>query len=288
MTRTPSRPATTLADNGGPPDAAATLYPGKVMHARLKPFGHRFAYRVFTLLVDIDRLAEADRASPLFSLGRFNLMSFHEADHGPRDGTPLRAHVDRLLAAQGLAPPARVLLLCYPRILGYVFNPLSVYFAYDAHGRMSAVIYEVRNTFGDLHTYVEPVRAGQLGPEGIRQRRAKAFYVSPFIDMAQTYAFRVLPPGEAVRVRILESDAGGPLLSASFAGTRRAATSGAILSLCLKIPFMTLKVMGGIHLEAIKLWLKGAPFHTPSQRPRTVQRNTAPAGADVLRLSDEV
>lgn len=267
--------ATTMADNGGPPPAAAQLYPGTVMHARLKPFGHRFSYSVFTLLADIDRLAEAGKVSRLFSVGRFNLMSFNEADHGPRDGSSLRAHVDRQLAARGLAAPARVLLLCYPRILGYVFNPLSVYFAYDENDDLLAVIYEVRNTFGDLHTYVEPVLPGQLGPEGVRQTRAKAFYVSPFIDMAQTYAFRVLPPGEAVRVRILESDADGPVLSAAFAGRRQEATSGAVLSLCLKIPFMTLKIIGGIHWEAAKLWLKGARFHSPSRRPRTVQRNTA-------------
>ena len=104
--------ATTMADNGGPPPAAAQLYPGMVMHARLKPFGHRFSYSVFTLLVDIDRLAEAAKVSRLFSVGRFNLMSFNEADHGPRDGSSLRAHVDRLLAARGIStPPARVLLL---------------------------------------------------------------------------------------------------------------------------------------------------------------------------------
>lgn len=279
MTR-PRPMATTQEANGPPPEAAAVLYPGKVMHARLKPFGHRFDYTVFSLLIDLDRLDEADRQSRLFSVGRFNLASFHEADHGPRDGTPLRAHVEGLLAARGIeAPPARILLLCYPRILGYVFNPLSVYFAYGAEGELVALVYEVRNTFGDIHTYVEPVRERQRGPEGIRQSRAKAFYVSPFIDMAQTYAFRVLPPGKAVRVRILESDATGPLLSAAFAGTAVPATSRALFSLCLKIPLMTLKVIAGIHWEAFRLWLKGAPFHSPSQRPGTIRRHKAYTGS---------
>jgi len=261
------RPVTTWSDNGPAPEAAAVLYPGKVMHARLKPFGHRFTYTVFSLLIDLDRLAEANRLSPLFSVNRINLLSFRAADHGPRDGSDLRTHIDALLAEQGLARSARVLLLCYPRVAGYVFNPLSVYFAYDGDGALTALIYEVRNTFGELHTYVAPVRNGQAGPEGVRQDQQKLFYVSPFIDMAQHYHFRILPPGAAVRVRILETDGEGPLLSASFAGRARRLTSRAVLSLCLKIPFMTLKVIGGIHWEALKLWLKGAPFHSPSKRP---------------------
>ena len=260
-------PPTTMETNGAAPSAAASLYPGLVMHQRLKPFGHRFTYRVFSLLIDLDRLQEAGRQSPLFSVERANLVSFRQRDHGPRDGSSLREHVDRLLCEAGLAgPPARVLLLCYPRVLGYVFNPLSVYFAYDADGRLVALVYEVRNTFGDLHTYVAPVDTKEVGPEGVRQERAKAFYVSPFIDMAQTYRFRVLPPGEAVRVRILETGSEGPLLSATFAGTRREARTGQLLGLSLKIPFMTLKIIAGIHWEALKLWLKGAPFHSPSKR----------------------
>ena len=271
--------ATTWAGNGPPPDAPATLYPGKVMHARLKPFGHRFTYTVFSLLLDLDRLEDANRLSPLFSIERANLLSFRRADHGPRDGTSLRAHVDRLLDAHGIAAPRHVHLLCYPRVAGYVFNPLSVYFAYGPDQHLTALIYEVRNTFGDLHTYVAPVTPGQIGPNGVRQDQAKLFYVSPFIDMDQHYHFRILPPGHSVRVRILETDADGPLLSASFAGRARALTSRAIVSLCLKIPLMTLKVIGGIHWEALKLWLKGAPFHSPSQR----QRGPAPSPASSSR-----
>lgn len=271
MTRARSRdrPVTTRAANGPPPMTAATLYPGQVFHARLGAVPHRFSYRVFTLLIDLDRLDEADRLSPLFSVGRSNLMSFHPRDHGPRDGSPLRPHVDRLLAAHGLTERAgRVLLLCYPRVAGYVFNPLSVYFAYDRDGALAALIYEVRNTFGEIHSYVEPVQAGQIGPEGVRQKRRKTFYVSPFLDMNHLYNFHVLPPGAAVRLRILQSDAHGPALAAAFSGGRQELCSRTILSLCLKIPLMTLKVTGGIHWEAMKLWLKGAPFHSPARRPR--------------------
>lgn len=264
-----TRPAfpTTLAANGPPPAAAATLYEGRVAHARLRPFVHRFSYRVFSLLVDLDRLPEAGGMSRLFSVNRFNLISFHEADHGARDGKALRPHVDRLLAAHGLREKARrVLLLCYPRVLGFVFNPLAVYYAYDGDGSPVALIYEVRNTFGGIHAYVEPVRPGQPTSGGIRQARDKSFFVSPFIAMRQRYRFSMLPPGEAVRLRILQGDADGPTLSATFAGRRRPLTSGAIARLCVRVPFLTLKVLAAIHLEALKIWLKGAPFHSPSER----------------------
>jgi DUF1365 family protein len=252
---------TTVAANGPAPEAAAMLYAGDVMHARMKPVGHRFQYRVFTLLVDIDRLDEAERTSPLFSVGRFNLLSFKLKDHGRRDGSALRPAVEAMLAAAGHPePPRRILLLCYPRVLGYVFNPLSVYFCYGDDEALTAIVYEVRNTFGELHPYVAPVRAGEAGPEGLRQRRPKVFHVSPFIDMAQTYHFRLLPPGEAVRVRILETDAAGPTLAATFVGRARRFSTGSILAECGRVPLMTLKVIAAIHFEALRLWWKGVPL----------------------------
>jgi DUF1365 family protein len=253
---------TRMSGNGPAPAEAASLYPGQVMHARMKPVPHRFSYSVFNLLIDLDRLKEAGRQSWFFSQGRFNLLSFHEKDHGPRDGSNLRMHVDRLLAEKGVARPARVLLLCYPRVLGYVFNPLSVYYAYDCEGTLTGIVYEVRNTFGDLHTYVAPVTADQVSEAGIRQTQDKQFYVSPFLDMVQTYHFRMMPPGETVRVRILETDPDGPSLAATFNGTRSGLTGPVIWRECLRMPFMTLKVMGGIHWEALKLWLKGIRFHS--------------------------
>ncbi len=117
----------------------------------------------------------------------------------------------------------RCLLLCYPRLLGYTFNPLSVYFCYRADGRLALMIYEVRNTFGDIHAYVLPVRPGELSPAGLRQEQDKLFYVSPFVEMAMRYHFRLTPPGEQVKLRILETDREGPLLAATFSGRRRGA-----------------------------------------------------------------
>jgi hypothetical protein len=239
---------------------AAALYFGKVMHARMKPMAHRFSYKVMSLLIDLDRLAEADRVSPLlFGVNRRALYSFNERDHGLRDGSSLRQHAQRLAAEQGIdLTGGRVLLLGYPRLLGYTFNPLSVYFCYDATGALALVIYEVRNTFGDLHPYVLPVRPGELGPAGLRQEQDKLFYVSPFIEMAMRYHFRVVPPGDNVRVRILETDAEGPVLAATFSGQRRALSSLALLQASLQVPFLTMKVIGAIHWEALRLWIKGA------------------------------
>jgi DUF1365 family protein len=257
-----------------PPAAPASLYVGAVMHARLKPMGHRFTYQVMNALIDLDRLAEADRMSRLFRVNRRGVFSFHERDHGPRDGAPLRAHVDRLLRAQGVdIDGGRVLLLCYPRLFGYVFNPLSVYYCYNAGGALHALIYEVRNTFGALHAYVLPVGAGEASAAGIRQAQDKTFYVSPFIGMAMRYHFRMLPPGDSVKVRILETDADGPLLAATFSGRRHDLTTGELVAALLHLPLVTLKIMGAIHFEALRLWLKGARIY-----PRPAARAAGPAG----------
>jgi len=142
--------------------AAASLYLGDVMHARLKPFVHRFNYRVMSLLIDLDRLEAADRQSPLFGVNRRALYSFHERDHGRRDGTSLRAYAGACARSHGIdLTGGRVELLCYPRLLGYAFNPLSVYFCFDASGDLALMIYEVRNTFRQVHHYVLPVAPHQ-------------------------------------------------------------------------------------------------------------------------------
>ena len=273
-----SRPVNSRAENGPPPYKAAVLYPGKVMHQRMRPAPHRFTYTVFSLLIDLDRLSEADSQSALFSVGRINILSFHRKDHGPRDGSSLRRHIEGLLEAGGLPHPERILLLCYPRFFGYGFNPLSVYYAYRSDGSLSALVYEVRNTFGGLHTYVCPVKPGQISDAGIRQTQDKEFYVSPFIDMDQTYRFRILPPGNTVKVRILEEDRDGPLLSATFSGNVSPLSTKSILSLCLKIPLLTFKVVAAIHWEAFKIWRKRVRFHP---RPTgSFLKEPASAGTD--------
>jgi DUF1365 family protein len=257
---------TTWPANGDPPASPLALYVGDVMHARLKPVGHRFTYRVYSMLVDLDQMAAAPAMAPLFAFDRFAPLSVHARDHGPGDGSPLRAHVDRLLEEAGVARPDRVLMLCYPRVFGYVFDPITVYFAYDAGGALSALLYEVRNTFGGRHTYVAPVRTGEMSEAGIEQRAAKAFHVSPFMGMDETYLFRVLPPGDAVRIRILETDAEGPTLAATFAGSLRPATRANLARAFFAVPLVSFKVIAAIHFEALRLWWKRVPL---APRPRT-------------------
>ena len=261
MTTRPRSIGASMRRNGPPPAAPAMLYCGHVMHQRMKPFGHRFRYSVFSLMVDLDRLDAADSLSPLFSVNGRNLISFQEPDHTGDAAVTLRAYADGLLADSGLDErAARILLVCYPRILGYVFNPLSVYYAYDPDDRLIAVIYEVRNTFGERHTYVCPVESGELTDSGLRQSCGKLFHVSPFIGMDMDYHFRMLPPGDEIRWRILETDAEGPLLAATFSGMKAPLTSRTLARLTARIPFLTFKIVAGIHWEALKLWIKGAKY----------------------------
>jgi DUF1365 family protein len=251
-------PATkAIAGNDG--NDAAALYFGAVMHARLKPIGHRFNYRVMNLLIDLDRLEDADRQSPLFGVNRAALYSFNEADHGGRDRSSLRVYVQRCAAERGIdLTGGRVLLLCYPRLLGYTFNPLSVYFCCRADGGLALLIYEVRNTFGDIHSYALAVKPAEISVAGVRQQHDKLFYVSPFIEMAMRYHFRVSPPANKVKLRILETDRERPLLAATFSGRRRALTSAALLRSFFSLPLVTFKTVAAIHWEALRLWLKGA------------------------------
>ncbi|WP_371348119.1 DUF1365 domain-containing protein [Ancylobacter sp. IITR112] len=235
---------------------ASALYAGEVMHVRLKPRRHRLAYRLFSLLLDLDEIDGLDRRLRLFSRNRFNVFSFHDRDYADPQAGPLKAQVERLLAEAGLAPDGGAIrLLTLPRLFGYAFNPLSIYFCHRRDGALSALLYEVNNTFGQRHSYLIPVAPGEVAP--LRQKAEKRFYVSPFMDMGLTYAFRVNPPGEALRIAILASDTEGPVLSAVQTATRRPLNDGELARAMLAYPLLTLKVIAGIHWEALFIWAKG-------------------------------
>ncbi|MEM6440418.1 MAG: DUF1365 domain-containing protein [Pseudomonadota bacterium] len=263
------------------PEAGA-IYAGHVMHMRLRPRSHRFRYRHFAFLLDVDRLAETAGSLRLLSANRFNLFAHHDADHGPRDGAPLRPWVEARLAEAGRPRPARIRLMAMPRVLGYVFNPLSVYYCEDAEGRLESLVYEVKNTFGGQIAYV----VDASGPDGAarRHRAGKAMFVSPFIDMDQTYRFDVMPPAERLSIRIKQGDAEGDLLIATQSGDRRRLSDRALTRLAVEFPLGALRVILAIHWQALLLALKGAPFRrypgTPNAFSRRKDRDAAGSGVD--------
>jgi len=247
---------------------ASARYAGVVTHARTRPRRHRLAYRIFQILIDLDETDALDRRLRLFSVGRFNLLSFHPADHMDGSATPLKQQVKAHLAQAGIdIGEGAVRVLCMPRVLGQVFNPLSVWFCYRPDGGLAAIIYEVNNTFGERHSYLIPLRPEQVRAAEVSQACDKAFYVSPFQPMDLAYAFRVRPPGEAVGLTIQVSDAQGPVLHTAFSAPRRAMDDRAIAQAFASAPLLALKVLAGIHWEALRIWLKGARFHARPKAP---------------------
>lgn len=245
-------------------DAPALLYTGHTVHERRAPFVHRFRYRLALMAVDLDRLQEAGQLSRLFSVEGFNLFSFRERDHGARDGTSLKDWAEAQLAAAGIEGPfARIRLLCSPRVLGYVFNPLSVYFAEGPDGTLKGVIYQVHNTFGDAHAYI----AGVDGPAPWRHGADKMFHVSPFFDVAGRYHFTLRPLDETFSLSILKSREDGPDFYAGMQLAARPLTTRALAGLFASQPFSTLKTILAIHGEALRLVFKGARYHPRPEPP---------------------
>jgi DUF1365 family protein len=262
-------------------DRHSALYVGHVMHARLRPRRHRLAYRVYSMLLDIDELPALDRSLRLFSVGRFNLFSFHPADHGDGSGTDLRAQIESRLSAGGLRAGGAIRLLTMPRLLGHVFNPLSVWFCHAPGGpdaALQAILYEVNNTFGERHSYLIPV--DDPAAAIVTQRCDKQMHVSPFLGMAMGYRFRVLPPQAQLSIGISVHDAQGAVLNAQLDGERRSLSDAALLRVFASHPLLTLKVVAAIHWEALRLWLKRVPLHphppAPGPDPTIVSPNQHP------------
>lgn len=255
---------------------SSALYRGRVMHRRVRPKAHRLTYRVFWLLLDLGEVDQLDNRVKLFSRNRFNLLSFHDRDHGDGSGAALRPQIEAWLARGGVdigAGPIR--LLTMPRVLDYVFNPISLFYCHHSDGRLAAVVYEVTSTFGIRHAYLIPVPAEDQADGLIRQCAAKALHVSPFMGMEMDYEFRGRAPAERLDLTIDGLDASGLLITAAMSAGRRPLDDRAILSAVAAMPFLTLKVVVAIHWEALKLWLKGVrprPAPAPAWEPTTIQR----------------
>ncbi|WP_428686406.1 DUF1365 domain-containing protein [Roseibium sp.] len=253
------------------------IYSGLVVHTRVRPRAHSLKYRVFTVLLDCSRLDSLPERSRLFSYNRFNLFSIHDRDHG--DGTPIADYLERLLAGSPERRDVhRFAMLCYPRILGYVFNPLTVYFGLDAQNRPRVMVYEVNNTFGERKTYVIPVDTHDGGL--IAQNCRKEFYVSPFNTGTGSYSFRVTPPGEELTVGVALRDSTGPVLKAFFRAAREDLTTARLLRALGRTGWMTVKVTIGIHLEATRLWLKGLRLQPRPPAPKTPVTYVGPGSED--------
>lgn len=244
----------------------SALYRGKVVHERHQPTSHRFEYPVFSLLLDLDELSELDQRLHLFGHNRWSLFALLDRDHGASDGGDLKAYVRKRLDDAGLSDvDGKVRLLCYPRLFGYVFNPLSVYYCSHRDGALGAMIYEVNNAHGERHSYVIRVEPSSR-KRAIRQSCDKQFYVSPFMPMDCRYRFHIEPPGERLALFIHETHEEKPILDAWFIGQHQVLSDRNLLRAAFAVPFMTLRVTTGILWQALRLWRKGLPVFQRTPR----------------------
>jgi uncharacterized protein len=239
---------------------SSSLYVGQVMHRRLRPREHRLRFRVFWLLLDLDEIDGLSAKLTFFSRNRFNLTSFFDRDHGDGSDVSLRQQVEAILQGAGCqSDRIMIKLLCMPRIMGYGFDPLSVYFCYRQDGSLEAIIYEVHNTFGERHSYVIPGH-GAIS-RVVEQSCSKEFHVSPFLGMDMSYAFRVLLPCARVRIIIHGREGSEDVITASLSGVRTELSDRALLRVFVRHPLLTLKVITAIHWHALRLLLKGFRLH---------------------------
>lgn len=237
------------------------LYLTQVMHQRLFPVRYRFRYPVFSLLLDIDSLEQTCAQTRLLTLDGFGLLSFHRRDHGARDGSALRPWLETHLNARGIdLAGGRIFLLCFPRLLGYGFDPISLWFCQHADGSLRAVLAEVRNTFGQHHGYLLHDQ-GRPMPWPAKGQAEKCFYVSPLMPMRADYQFHFSEPTERLGVSIRQFQDGELALVATQSGQGRPITDRHLLRALLRTPLMTFKVMFAIHWQALKIRLRGVAFH---------------------------
>ena len=232
------------------------IYNGEVTHTRFKPVRHFLKYKTFSLFIDLDEMTELSRSISIFSYNSFNIFSFYDKDHGGRDGGSLKEWVFKNLSNFEIKENiTNIKILCYPRIFGYVFNPLSIFYCYEKE-KLKVIFYEVKNTFNEQHTYIFKIKDNVE----TTQKCKKRFYVSPFMDMETYYNFKLNNPKEKLSVLIRQTDAEGTVLTATQTGEKKELSFKQLLVNFFKYPFMTIKIIGSIHYEAFLLWKKGAIY----------------------------
>ncbi len=245
---------------------AAQILFGRVYHCRLRPVRHAFAYPVFLLRLPLSSLAGASRG--VFSVDRWNLLSLRSSDHGARDGSPLEPWARNLFASEGIrGVDGEIILETFPRVLGYVFNPISIFYGHDSRGNLRAVLCEVSNTFGEHHNYLLQAPGGR--PIGSREwlTADKVFHVSPFCEVDGHYRFRFAGDATSRFAQIDYHDADGKLLITTIDGHARPLTAASAARAFLSFPFLTAGVVARIHWQALKLWLKRVPWFSKPEPP---------------------
>ena len=243
------------------------IYECTVMHRRIRPKKHEFTYRIFLFFLDLDELSSLENKIPVFSSDKPNLYSLRAEDYFQLQSGTIRDNLTTFLRSEGIGEyPASVRLLTLPRLLGYTFNPISIFFCYDESGRPMTSVVQVGNTFGELKPYVVPLDGGRF-----HVRVVKNFYVSPFSDLDLAFDFRFDFPGDRLRVLIDDYSGDEKTLVSALAGTRRELTAGNLLFLTFKYPLVTLKIITLIHWEALRLWRNGIP-HRPKESDPHLQK----------------
>ena len=238
--------------------AASCLYECTVMHRRLHPKPHEFVYRIFLFLLDLDEIPALTRAVPIFSAEEPNLYSLRNEDYFQFHSRGLRANLETFLQTQNIAErPARIRLLTLPRMLGYTFNPISIFFCFDEEGRPLTSVVQVGNTFGELKPYLVPL---DESGNGFHIRVPKNYYVSPFSPLDVAFDFHFKNPGQHLHIAIDNYKGDQKILISTLAGKRTELTTSNLARLTLAFPLVTLKIIFLIHWEALRLWLKGIPF----------------------------
>ncbi|MDC1095821.1 DUF1365 domain-containing protein [Pelagibacteraceae bacterium] len=238
------------------------IYNGVVKHQRFKPIKHSLSYKTFSLLVDLDEIETLANNISIFSLNKFNIFSFYNLDHGVRDGSSIKDWVLKNIKKFNISNNiTKIKLLCYPRIFGYVFNPLSIFYCYE-NNDLRAIFYEVKNTFNEQHTYIFKIKNNKK----IEQKCKKKFYVSPFLDMETYYNFKLLNPKDKLSIFIKQTDGEETILTATQTGEKKEFSFKQLLINFFKYPLMTIKIISSIHYEAFFLWKKGAVYRKRTKK----------------------
>jgi DUF1365 family protein len=253
----------------------SALYLGKLRHRRFEPRDHEFEYPVYMAFLDIDRLPELMSGSRFSSYNRWNWTGYDERDHFGDPGEPLRKRLEEDASRQGVTlPDGQIFLLTHLRYFGYVFNPVSFFYCYDRSGRLEMMLGEVNNTFGETHNYWLTSSNKEANASAKRYRTVKRMHVSPFQAMELEYDWIFAPPGERLVAHINTLKDGRANFDTTLQLERRPWDAKHLVRALAAYPFMTLRVIAGIHWEALRLWAKGVPVHThPAklERARTVE-----------------